>query len=325
MKRSFSIVFICIVILASVAAFTGKQDAYKGFSIKNFENTLALIPEGSFIIGQCDQDVPYVHAEKCRTVSTDTFYISKFEVSNGQYLEFLSEIKKRDTSFYKIMLPDTLVWRKKYAECEPFIDYYLRHPAYSNYPVAGVSYEQADAFCKWLTQKYMSEPKRKFKSVCFKLPTREQWIYAAKGKSALSPFPWNGLDMQNKKGEWLANFRAIPQFSIGRDSLYVKNYYGQYEKKQFNISDIGYVTGATLNPENDADITVPVNSFYPNGYGLFNMAGNVEEFVREKGKTHGGSWHDTGYYLQNHIFESYDTLHSASAERGFRFIMEIEK
>ena len=73
------------------------------------------------------------------------------------------------------------------------------------------------------------------------------------------------------------------------------------------------------------DVTMPVMSFQPNGYGLYNMAGNVEEFMREKGKTHGGSWRDTGFYLLNDVFENYDTLNSTSAQRGFRFVMEFEK
>jgi formylglycine-generating enzyme len=323
MKTYFLLSCFCLISLLAGTAFKRPYDVYRGFSLKAFESTLALIPAGNFIIGQCDEDVPYVPLEKCRTVHTDTFYISKFEVSNGQYLEFLSEIAKQDREKYAAMLPDTMVWRNKYAYNEPYVEYYLRHPAYSNYPVVGVSYEQAEAFCAWLTDKYMREKKRRFKQVRFKLPTSEQWVFAAKGKLDNSSFPWKGLDLQNRKGEWLANFRAVPQVAIVKDSAYVKNANGDYEKRAFNVAGDGYSTSMSLSVSDQSDITAPVRSFYPNGYGLYNMAGNVEELVREKGKTHGGSWTDTGFYLQNNVAESYDSLHATSAERGFRFVMEV--
>ncbi len=320
MKNYILILIVSLILLA----FTGKDKTYKGFNLKSFENSLVLIPKGYFNMGVGDEDVPFVHREFCKTVNVDSFYISKYEVSNGQYLEFLSEIIQTDTNYYKKMLPDTLVWREKFAYNEPFVEYYLRHPHYRNYPVVGVSYEQAEFFCDWLTKKYLNEQRRKYKKVCFKLPTDEQWVFAAKGKIDLSPFPWNGIEMQEKNGKWLANFLVVPQGSIGRDSMYIKNVYGKFEKKEFKITNGGFVSG-NLYTNDNADVTVPVNSFEPNGYGLYNMAGNVEEFMREKGKTHGGSWHDTGYYLQNSTFETYDTLHSASVERGFRFVMEIQK
>ena len=55
------------------------------------------------------------------------------------------------------------------------------------------------------------------------------------------------------------------------------------------------------------------------------MAGNVEEFVREKGITKGGGWDDTGYYLQNSVYETYSSSNETSAARGFRFVMEIQE
>jgi sulfatase modifying factor 1 len=319
--KNYILIFIISLILVG---FTGKDKPYKGFNIKSFENSLVLIPKGYFVMGTCDEDIPYI-GEPCRQVHVDSFYISKYEVSNAQYLEFLSEISKIDTNYYKTMLPDTLVWREKSVYNEPFVDYYLRHPHFSNYPVVGMSYKQAESFCNWLTEKYLHESTRKHKNVCFKLPTEEQWSFAARGKIDLSPFPWKGIEMQDKNGKWLANFWVVSQSSIGRDSMYIKNVYGRFEKKEFKIASGGFLSGVNLYSNNNLDITIPVNSFEPNGYGLYNMAGNVEEFMKEKGKTHGGSWHDTGYYLQNSTFETYDTLHSASAERGFRFVMEITK
>lgn len=324
MKKGNQVIATILILSIGLTAFNVSIDNVISFSYKSIENSVTLIPKSSFIIGQCDTDVSYVHAEKCRTVYVDSFYISKYEVSNGQYLDFLFDLSKTDTNLYKSMLPDTLVWRQKNYYNEPFTEYYLRHPHYRNYPVVGISYEQAEAYCFWLTKKYMAEPKRKYKNVIFKLPTNEEWVFAAKGKIDLAPFPW-GVELQNKKGEWLANFRAIDQGAVGRDTLYVKSVFGGFEKKEITLTYSGTTTSSYIKNKNQLDITVPVNFYEPNGYGLYNMAGNVEEFIREKGKTHGGSWYDPGYYLKNQTVEMYDTLNSTSAERGFRFVMEIVK
>ena len=321
MKRKLLLFLITFALLS----FSGKEKFYQGFNLKSFEKSLSLIPEGSFTYGVNDQDVPYLNQPKSRTISLDTFYIYKHEVSNGEYLEFINELKKKDTSLFRRMLPDTLVWREKTMYMEPYVDYYFRHPVYSNYPVVGVTYEQAEYYCKWLTEKYMNEKKRKFKNIEFKLPSIEQWTFAAKGKGRLelSRFPWEGFSMQNKKGEWMANFTVIPQNGIGWSIFPVKNNYGKIEDKKILIATNGYRSGGYLDAE--TNITAPVISYYPNGYGIYNMAGNVEEYVKEKGTTKGGSWKDTGYYLQNSVEEQYDSTNYTSAERGFRFIMEIKK
>jgi len=317
-------IFYIIIIASTLFSFSGKKDnSYKGFNLKEFEKSLALIPKGSFVYGDNDQDVPAYGLPRAQTMIVDTFYIFTHEVSNGEYLEFVNDLKKKDTALYKQMLPDTLVWRDKLGFNEPYVEYYFRHPAYSNHPVVGITYEQAEYYCKWLTEIYMKEEKRKFKAIEFKLPTIGQWTYAAKGKIDLSPFPWRGISMQNKKGEWLANFTVVPQANIGRTTLPIQNVYGNIENKKILIATSGQGSGGYLNDA--SDIIAPIISYYPNCYGLYNMAGNVEEYVKEKGTTKGGSWKDTGYYLHNFVEEKYDSTNYTSAERGFRFIMEVKK
>jgi len=331
MKQKVLTLLICASVCFWVISFKNKNEFYKGFSLKKFESTLVYIPTAYYNFGVSDQDIPVkiTYEFPSQTVRVDSFYISKFEVCNGQYLEFLKELYKIDTNLYFSMLPDTLVWHEKSAYNEPYVEYYLRHPAYANYPVVGVTYEQSQAYCDWLTKKYMNEPKRKFKKVIFKLPTSEQWVLAAKGKLDGAPFPWNGIDMQNSKGELLANFLYVDQASVWRDSVYQKNNSGQLEKKQIyrsgGVKGVFYSSSFSKIKNNTGDVTMPVMSFQPNGYGLYNMAGNVEEFMREKGKTHGGSWRDPGFYLLNNVYENYDQSNSASSQRGFRFVMEFEK
>jgi len=317
-------ILLLLISIATLQSFTGKEKSYEGFNLNKFEKSLAIVPKGSFVYGQSDQDIPYSNQPRARTVSVDSYYIYKYEVSNGEYLEFVNDLKQKDTMLSKQMLPDTLVWREKSSFLEPFVEYYFRHPAYSNYPVVGVTHEQAEFYCKWLTEKYQKEGKRKFKNAEFKLPTIHQWTYAAKGGLDNSPFPWQGYSLQNIKGEWMANFRVIPQNSIGFDFFPVQNIYGKIENKKILVAGGG---GQSLGAYSDdgAMITAPVKSYRPNGYGIYNMAGNVEEFVNEEGISKGGSWKDTGYYLQNHVEEQYDSTNYASAERGFRFVMEIRK
>ena len=74
---------------------------------------------------------------------------------------------------------------------------------------------------------------------------------------------------------------------------------------------------------NSYDITAPVLSYSPNHFKLYNLAGNVEEYVAEKGITKGGGWKDTGYYLQNFVSQTYDSTEAVSCDRGFRVAMEI--
>jgi formylglycine-generating enzyme len=316
-------ILFLLICSATLESYKGKENFYEGFKLKAFEKSLALIPKGSYVYGQSDQDMPYQNQVRARTVSVDSYHIFNHEVSNGEYLEFVKDLEKEDTNFSKQMLPDTLVWRDKSMYLESFVEYYFRHPAYSNYPVVGVTHEQAEIYCKWLTEKYMKESKRKFKNAVFKLPSIEQWTFASKGGLDNSPFPWEGNSMQNKKGEWLANFRVIPQNSIGFDIIPVQNIYGKIENKKILVA-VGGGRSYGGNSNDVSEITAPVKSFYPNGYGIYNMAGNVEEYVKEKGITKGGSWKDTGYYLQNHVEEKYDSTNYTSAERGFRFIMEIK-
>lgn len=291
------------------------------FEVKRFEQTMKFIPKTSFHSGIADHDNPeYIlqNVSKSELVTVDSFYICDHEVMNGEYLEFLFDIRMQDTALYSKMLPDTLAWRDKLSYNEPYVEYYFRHPAYRSYPVVGVSHEQAEQYCKWLTEKYAEEEKRKYKNAVFQLPNSVQWECAAKSGFDLAIFPWGGPYLQNKKGQWLANFLVIPQREIAYATMKVENLKGETESKKIRVAGAGYHSSP------NADVTAPSYSYYPTDFGLYNMAGNVEELVKEKGVTKGGSWKDTGYYLQNFVFETYDSTCATSAERGFRVAMMID-
>ena len=301
-KRIFLIGSIALLFLSA------RQGKITVYDLKYVEEHMQYIPASSFNTG-----------EPTRTVSVNSFYMCSYEMTNGMYCYYLHELQKEkvDTAVYNKALPDTLVWESKFAYNEPYVNYYLRHPAYADYPLVGVNYDQAMAFCQWLTISYNSWPERKYKNAKFDLPSKDQWICAARGGKTFAPFPWDGEQMTNKENKWMANFLTINQSNVYRDTIN-----GQIIYRAVPVGDSPGIVG-DLNDA--ADITVAVNSFFPNEFGLYNMAGNVEEMVREKGITKGGSWHDTGYYLQNEVEENYSNSTATSDERGFRIMMMVEK
>ena len=107
-------------------------------------------------MGRSEQDVTYEWNNTPRRVTVSSFYIDQFEVTNFNWLEYLYWIKRTYSEYpmiYKNALPDTNCWRTPLSYNEPFVEYYLRHPAYANYPVVGVSWNQANDFCKWRTDR----------------------------------------------------------------------------------------------------------------------------------------------------------------------------
>jgi formylglycine-generating enzyme required for sulfatase activity len=201
--------------------------------------------------------------------------------------------------------------------------------------MVGISYEQCELLCDWLTKKYNSDAKRKHKKVNFKIPTRDQWYYSTvanpakkkmDGSKEIFPFlyfPWGGPYLQNRKGEWLANFRPMDQASVQRAKGKLK-FDDKERTGDFYVGGAGYSgIGPNGFVNDNADVTAPVNSYWPNAAGIYNLAGNVEEYIREKGFTKGGSWNDTGYYLRNDVDEKYDSTNYVSSSRGFRFVMEV--
>ncbi|MBK0380411.1 T9SS ring complex lipoprotein PorK/GldK [Mucilaginibacter segetis] len=216
--------------------------------------------------------------------------------------------------------PDTLVWLSdfSYAANEPMVEGYFSHPAYRNYPVVGVTWRQARAFTVWRTRLSEGAKDKHHQpyNPPYALPNDAQFEYAARGGRIGTDYPWGGPYIKNAKGCLLANFKP------GRG----------------NYTDDG---GA---------YTVNVRSYFPNDYGLYNMAGNVAEwtssaydesastFVHDLAPTfnyeakstdpevlkrkvvRGGSWKDVGYFLQNST-KTYEYQDTAKSYIGFRCVM----
>jgi len=250
-----------------------------------------------------------------------------------QYEEFkLKEAAKRENAgkprsqfIEKLpvkIYPDTLVWIRdfSYSYNEPMTKRYFSHPATGNYPVVGVNWLQATAFCQWRTH-YLNaflESKKRAQESDFRLPTEAEWEYAARGGRSQSMYPWGNYYLRNKKGCLLANFKP------GR---------GNY-------------------PEDGGFYTVRADAYWPNDFGLYCMAGNVAEWTsslyyeggynfqhdmnpdirynakdtdppRMKRKViRGGSWKDVGFFLQTST-RTYEYQDTAKSYIGFRCVIDL--
>ncbi len=208
-----------------------------------------------------------------------------------------------------MVYPDTLVWRKDftYEYNDPMVEAYFNHPSYDQYPVVGVTWEQAKAFSNWRTQFYENVARqRKLPAnsrLKYDLPTEAEFEYAARGGRTQTKYPWGGPYIMNAKGCLQANFK------VGRG----------------NYADDG------------ALYTVEARAYLPNDYGLYNMAGNVAEWtlnsyntslpedknpIFRKGKrktVKGGSWKDIGFFLQNSVAQ-YEYQNISRSYIGFRCV-----
>jgi len=117
---------------------------------------LVFVQGGTFTMGRVEQDVMYRWDNTPRRVTVPSFYMDETEVSNQDYREYtywLTRVYPGNKAKINSALPDTTVWRAELSYNEPYVENYFRHPAFSDYPVVGVSWEQANAYCSWRTDR----------------------------------------------------------------------------------------------------------------------------------------------------------------------------
>ena len=331
---------------------------------------LVFIEGGTFTKGQVQDDVIHDWNNSPSQQHVMSFYIDETEVTNIMYMEYLDwletvfpQSEPRYREIYRQALPDTLVWRNALGYVEELTTNYLRHPAYAEYPVVGVSWVQAVQYAEWRTdrvneylleresyvkkdvryesidpnstfntQAYLTRPETSYGSKIdsldggetplinsgkrgttkkdtatvnvyagvskglllpsYRLPTETEWEYAAlalvgdreynnyRGKKK---YPWQGeytrsLD-RKMEGDQLANFK-------------------------FGKGDYGGIAGWS---DDGADITIQVKSYPPNDFGLYDMAGNVAEWVADVYRPIiDDEYNDFNYYRGN-VYKKYIT------------------
>jgi sulfatase modifying factor 1 len=280
---------------------------------------MVFIQGGTFVMGRVEEDVMQKWDNFPRRVTVASFYMDETEISNQDYREFtywLQRVYPGDQQKINSALPDTTLWRSELAYNEPYIQNYFRHPAYSDYPVVGVTWEQANAYSAWRTDRVNEQilvskgilthdntqsgenifttdtylagmyqgtegnrPQQNSDGTnrrvrwedglmlpSYRLPTEAEWEYAAYGLIGNTDgelltdrrlYPWNGAylrkDSRKGKGQMRANF----------------------------VRGRGDMMGMAGALNDNADISAPIFSYEPNDYGLYCMAGNVNEWVAD--------------------------------------------
>ena len=282
---------------------------------------LVYVPGGTFTMGQTEQDLTYESNNIPRQVSVSSFYMDETEVTNIAYREYLHWLRAIFVDFPEIheqALPDTNSWRERLAYNEPFVKYYFRHPAYNDYPVVGVSWEQAERFAEWRTDRV------------------NEWILVREGIHERNPDQINeenfntdaylaGLyepivrdpkrspDGEERRvrledgillpeyrlpteAEWeyaaIANIGSTVDENVATGRMYPwegksvrrgDETRGRYRGKfraNFQRGRGDYM-GVAGEYNDAAETTAPVRSYWPNDFGLYNMGSNVSEWVKD--------------------------------------------
>jgi formylglycine-generating enzyme required for sulfatase activity len=258
---------------------------------------------GSAFVPKEQENFSIKRVEKNLIQTGDNLYASAYETTNLEYRTFLNE---SDAKLKASCTLDTANWMVQANYAEPLASYYHTHVAYNNYPVVNVSYHGAKEFCKWLSEKYNAWPKRKFKKVRFRLPNEKEWEQAAYGGKVNFLYPWGGPDLDGH-----CKYFKVPQAAVHFDKN--QNAYVLIIKKA-STGVSNYISGE------DIDTPVAVNSYQPNGFGIYNICGNVAEMMEEKGITRGGGWLSAGGDVQ---IKSRAEYAKSQIDVGFRYFMEV--
>jgi len=271
---------------------------------KRMAKDMVHVEGGTFTMGRTSEyyvnmtDSNLLSRSIPRRVTLNSFHIWDHEITNGEYREFVTwvndSIKNQrrkenpnatipfftpadqmlytfETNEFNTIIniyPDTACWVRElpYAYNEPMKTNYWSHPAYNDYPVVGITYMQAVAFCHWWTQRINDALSKSGQRALIRIPTEAEWEYAAQYEivkdvknvndefDSRKLYPWRGYYLFNEKGQYMANSGNI------------------YDKNGVNIK--GFIDDGAFH-------TASAKSYPPNGIGLYNMAGNVAEWVMD--------------------------------------------
>ena len=389
---------------------------------------MVFIPQGSFVMGPSDQDVPFANVSTNQRVSVGAFYMDETEITNNEYRQFerwvvdsmiRTELKmfqqdrrtgKIDTSNYIIetdsvyylakidwisridreardtiynqlfiktyvdgkpikeednfiyryevldvrslskvnqeneetidimdeydyrkkfvlekqvkMYPSTLDYQSDYAYANNETDatFNYEHVAHDDYPLVGITWEQATAFCHWRTHIMNSYLRSHNEPILpnFRLPTETEWEYAARGNLSQSPYPWGGPYTRNMIGCFLANFKPLRGNYTADGGLkaikvrqYNPNHYGLYDMAG-NVAE----WTSTVYDETSGSYSHDMNS--DNSY----VSENSDANVLKRKVTRGGSWKDISYFIQNST-RTYEYDDVSTSYIGFRCVMDF--
>ena len=259
------------------------------------------LPAGKVILDNPNEDDARREIRQDRPI-----HMSDMVVTAGQYHEFLSQL---------LLMKDNALLDSAAVEAFAYTDYLpeaLVPPAFSkgiiamspDWPVTNVSHRGAALYAEWLTQAYNNDRKRKDpREVRFRLPTEDEWLYAAAAGRDYVAYPWGGNYSVNARGCFLGNFRThdLPDSTRQR------------------IDGLRAADKKKLGCRSEPPLLVRADGFFPNDYGLYNMSGNAAEMVQTPGRTLGGSWLDSPAAAKIGVIIERTLPHPST---GFRLVME---
>ena len=305
------------------------MNAYESYMLNTYGNEQRKVNRDIDLYFDTDQYPDELYAEVM-----DGMYLPLEESYNGQrtwdvkqfkfqytYMDIQKAARNRNLKRSEVVVqqevevyPDTTAWIRDFAYSynEPMHNDYFWHDAYGNYPVVGVSWKQAQAFCQWRTLYHNGYNKSKNSQPVnsYRLPSEAEWEYAARGGLQGATYPWGGPYTKNDRGCFMANFKPMRGDYAADQALY----------------------------------TVEADAYDPNDFNLYNMAGNVSEWVNgsydpasyeysstinpnvndpdnERKVVRGGSWKDVAYFLQVSS-RDYEYADSARSYIGFRTVQD---
>ncbi|MCC1484008.1 gliding motility lipoprotein GldK [Winogradskyella sp. E313] len=314
---------------AFLSADPANLNPYQQFMLEQYDEGGRVVNRDVELIFDTNEypDVPYARV-------MDGMYLPPEESYNGQRIWDVSQFKFRFsemdldaaaknrslrrsdviTTKEVEIYPDTTAWIRDFAYSynEPMHNDYFWHDAYGDYPVVGVSWDQARAFCQWRTLYHNGYRKGKGSQPVniYRLPNEAEWEYAARGGLQGATFPWGNHYTKNDRGCFMANFKPLRGDYAADQALY----------------------------------TVEADAYEPNDFNLYNMAGNVSEWVNgsytsssyeysssinpnvndknnQRKVVRGGSWKDVAYFLQVSS-RDYEYADSARSYIGFRTVQD---
>ena len=386
---------------------------------------MVFVPQGSFIMGPSDQDVPFANVSTNQRVSVGAFYMDETEITNNEYRQFVEwvqdsilrtsmnqfKMNRKDTLKVKSKIGDTSMvidWTSRlsdssnyyydsifvkawvdgkevknkeayiyvyeevdyrslsadrvndpkgvdklsaedfrakyvikdsvmiypntldfqgdyvYSHEETEAEYNFIHEAYDDYPVIGIDWNQANAFCHWRTHimnQFLASHNEPLMPD-FRLPTETEWEYAARGGLDQSPYPWGGPSTRNARGCFLANFKPM-RGNYSADGGHKAIKVQQYNPNNYGLFDMaGNVSEwtSTVFDETSGSYTNDMDGDNSNLGGNFNINGENGPIQRKV--IRGGSWKDVAYFVQTST-RTYEYENESSSYIGFRCVMDF--
>ena len=216
--------------------------------------------------------------------------------------------------------PDTTVWVNDFqnSDNEMYLRNYFSNPAYNDYPVVGVTWEQANAFCAWRTDYLLKGLGGEARFIQrYRLPTEAEWEYAARGKAG-NEFPWENKDVKNGDGCFYANFKP-DRGNYTKDGNLITSRVGIYTANSNGLYDMaGNVAEWTSTIYTEAGVEA-MNDLNPQ---LEYKAAKEDPYRLKKKSVRGGSWKDPESFVRS-AWRTWEYQNQPRSYIGFRCVRSL--